>query len=633
MRTRPLRPASVLVLAALALAACTGNDDASPSPHGPSGTASAQGTPAPGAAEKSHVNNPFAGASLYVNPAWQERVLATADDYAGKDKDLADAMREVADQPTAVWLDRIAAIEGTDDAPGLREHLDAALAQREGDAPMVVTLVIYDLPGRDCYALASNGELPATDDGLATYKADYIDAIADILAEPRYNGLRIAAVIEPDSLPNLVTNANEPACQKAAPYYKDGVAYALDALHALPQVYTYLDAAHSGWLGWDNNAAGTVNVFADVAHLTEDGFNSVDGFVTNTANTTPLEEPFLKDPNASADDGQQLKSAKFYEFNPLFDEADWTADLHRRLVNAGFPASIGMVIDTSRNGWGGPDRPTNAGSASGLDAYVNESRVDRRVHRGAWCNPDGAGLGRLPQALPDGYPDSHLDAFLWVKPPGESDGASQEVKNDEGKGFDRMCDPTFSTDRLGGNTTHALPDAPLSGKWFAAQFAQLVANAYPAVGEPVPAPRKDADATKPASASGGSSASGGKDGDDGGNGGQASGAQPWKDADLDPDLPCSAYWVTTNAWDGGFQADVTVVGHQAIDGWTVSLTLPDGVTIDQLWNGDASGKSGAISVGDVGWNGPLTRASTGAFGFTAKGEAPDGDVAISCKES
>ncbi|MEK8226175.1 hypothetical protein NKG05_09040 [Oerskovia sp. M15] len=32
---------------------------------------------------------------------------------------------------------------------------------------------------------------------------------------------------------------------------------------------------------------------------------------------------------------------------------------------------------------------------------------------------------------------------MWVKPPGESDGASTEIANDQGKRFDRMCDPTF----------------------------------------------------------------------------------------------------------------------------------------------------------------------------------------------
>ena len=71
---------------------------------------------------------------------------------------------------------------------------------------------------------------------------------------------------------------------------------------------------------------------------------------------------------------------------------------------------------------------------------------------------------------------------MWVKPPGESDGSSTTIANDEGKGFDRMCDPTYTGNALNGNNlTGALPGAPLSGHWFSAQFRQLVENAYPAL--------------------------------------------------------------------------------------------------------------------------------------------------------
>ena len=49
-----------------------------------------------------------------------------------------------------------------------------------------------------------------------------------------------------------------------------------------------------------------------------------------------------------------------------------------------------------------------------------------------------------------------------------------------GKGFDRMCDPTYRGNALNGNNlTGALPDAPVAGRWFQAQFAELVRNAYP----------------------------------------------------------------------------------------------------------------------------------------------------------
>ncbi len=55
------------------------------------------------------------------------------------------------------------------------------------------------------------------------------------------------------------------------------------------------------------------------------------------------------------------------------------------------------VIDTSRNG---------VGPATGIE-------LD-------WCNPGGRALGVAPTAATDG---PHADAYLWVKRPGESDGA------------------------------------------------------------------------------------------------------------------------------------------------------------------------------------------------------------------
>ncbi len=64
---------------------------------------------------------------------------------------------------------------------------------------------------------------------------------------------------------------------------------------------------------------------------------------------------------------------------------------------------------------------------------------------------------------------------MWIKPPGESDGAGKEIPNDEGKRFDRMCDPAYTGNALNGrNMSGALP-----GHWFSAQFQELMRNAYP----------------------------------------------------------------------------------------------------------------------------------------------------------
>jgi len=45
-----------------------------------------------------------------------------------------------------------------------------------------------------------------------------------------------------------------------------------------------------------------------------------------------------------------------------------------------------------------------------------------------------------------------------------------------------MCDPTYMGNSLNQNmNTNALPNAPVSGRWFEAQFQQLVANAFPPI--------------------------------------------------------------------------------------------------------------------------------------------------------
>ncbi|MGW9528630.1 glycoside hydrolase family 6 protein [Paenibacillus terrae] len=422
---------------------------------------------------ESHVDNPYQGATKYVSPDY----AASVDTSIAKvtDSTLKAKMQTVKTFPTAVWLDRIAAINGGGGKLGLEAHLDQVLAQKKGNTPITAEFIVYDLPGRDCKALASNGELPLTQAGLETYKKDYVDKIAAIFANPKYQDIRIVAIIEPDSLPNLVTNLDTPQCgqAKSTGIYEAGIKYTLNKLNEIPNVYKYVDIGHSGWLGWDNNRSATVSLFTTIFKDTSKGLSSVDGFISNTANTSPLTEPNLPNPDLNIG-GQPIKSSKFYEWNPNFDELHFTESLHKDFVNAGWPSSLGMLIDTSRNGWGGPNRPT-AAVGSDINSYVNSGRVDKRSHRGNWCNSSGAGMGTPPQTAPA----SHVDAYVWAKPPGDSDGSSSLIPNDEGKGFDRYCDPTYTT--KDGTLTDALPNAPISGAWFHDQFAMLVQNAYPAI--------------------------------------------------------------------------------------------------------------------------------------------------------
>jgi cellulose 1,4-beta-cellobiosidase len=427
----------------------------------------------------SHVDNPYAGAKLYVNPDWSAQVTSSANTVGGT---LGTKMRAVAGNSTAVWLDRIAAVAGGSGVTRtLAGHLDAALAQATGSAPVAITIVVYDLPNRDCAALASNGELLVAQNGLARYKTEYIDRIATVLADSRYRNLRIVAVVEPDSLPNLVTNLSTAPCAEAnsSGAYVQGIQYAVNKLHAFPNVYQYLDIAHSGWLGWDSNFGPAVQLITNTVRGTTAGLNSIDGFISNTANYTPIQEPFVPDPNSTIN-GQQVKSATFYEFNPYFDELHYSQAMRTAFIGAGFPSGIGMLVDTSRNGWGGTARPTGASTSTDLNTNVNASRLDRRPHRGGWCNQSGAGIGARPTTA---SPASGLDAYVWIKPPGESDGVSSNVPdpNDPSKKFDGMCDPAGRNRYNNAFPTNALPNAPHAGRWFEAEFEMLVQNAFPAL--------------------------------------------------------------------------------------------------------------------------------------------------------
>ncbi|GAB7105639.1 cellulose 1,4-beta-cellobiosidase [Streptomyces phaeofaciens JCM 4814] len=412
------------------------------------------------------VDNPYSGAKVYVNPEWSAKAAA---EPGGS---------RISGQPTGVWLDRIAAIEGVGSGMGLRDHLDAALAQK-GSGEEVVQLVVYDLPGRDCAALASNGELGPTE--IDKYKTQFIDPIAAILADSKYAGLRIVTTIEIDSLPNLVTNTGSrptatAACDtmKANGNYVKGVGYALDKLGAIPNVYNYIDAGHHGWLGWDDNFAPSAQLFYQAATAEGATVDDVHGFITNTANYSALKENNFTINDSVA--GKSVRESKWVDWNRYVDELSYAQAFRSQLVTAGFRSTIGMLIDTSRNGWGGTARPTAPGATTSVDTYVDGGRYDRRIHIGNWCNQSGAGLGERPQAAPA----TGIDAYVWMKPPGESDGSSTAIANDEGKGFDRMCDPTYTGNpRNGNNLSGALANAPLSGHWFSAQFQQLMQNAYP----------------------------------------------------------------------------------------------------------------------------------------------------------
>src|SRR5262249_7102381 len=109
-------------------------------------------------------HNPFAGAQVYVNPAY----VREAESSVSMDPADAAQLAKMKTSSTAIWLDSIAKVDD------VGHYLDDAKQQQTASGrPVVTTFVIYDLPDRDCAALASNGELSSANGGLETYKTRY----------------------------------------------------------------------------------------------------------------------------------------------------------------------------------------------------------------------------------------------------------------------------------------------------------------------------------------------------------------------------------------------------------------------------------------------------------------------------
>ena len=231
--------------------------------------------------------------------------------------------------------------------------------------------------------------------------------------------MRVVAVIEPDSLANLVTNLNVQKCANAESTYKACVTYALQQLSSVG-VYSYMDAGHAGWLGWPANIQPAATLFAQM-YQSANSSKFIRGLATNVANYNALTAA-SPDPITQGD--------------PNYDESHYINALGPMLASAGFPAQF--IVDQGRSG-----------------------QQNLRQQWGDWCNIKGAGFGIRPTTN-TGY--SLIDAIVWVKPGGESDGTS----NSSSPRYDPTC-----------SLSDATQPAPEAGTWFQTYFQTLVSQANP----------------------------------------------------------------------------------------------------------------------------------------------------------
>jgi endoglucanase len=330
----------------------------------------------------------------------------------------------------------------------------------------VPVLVAYNIPFRDCALYSAGGAL-----GVAEYKA-WIDGFAAGIGREE-----VAVVLEPDGLgviPWYTTlDGQLERCQP--PEYdpvttgRDAAAerfemlnYAVDRLKQQPNAVVYLDGTNTSWL----------NVGEASDRLVKAGVQRADGFFLNVSNYEFTENSTAYGtwisqciayatqvvPGDYASCGNQYWSggpANDWTGVTLSNQGIWSPTatdpaLNTAGIDSRYEAALGgvepsthFVIDTSRNGRGAWAAPAGV--------YPDAE---------TWCNPPDRGLGLRPTTTTG---NELVDALLWIKIPGESDGQCY-------RGLGGPEDPE-----------RGMVD-PAAGQWFPEQARELIELAQPPLG-------------------------------------------------------------------------------------------------------------------------------------------------------
>ncbi|MFF9243845.1 glycoside hydrolase family 6 protein [Streptomyces sp. NPDC014776] len=372
---------------------------------------------------------------FYVDPHSKAAQQALADARNG-DIENAVNMAKLASWPQAEWF-----TEGTPDEVRAKVGKLVHRARAVGRTPV---LIAYNIPGRDCTQYSSGGAASS-----AAYR-QWIDAFAAGIGTDK-----AVVVVEPDGaalLPKDCGPATDPTGELTAARIAD-LAYAVKTLKTKPRTAVYLDAGNVQW-----------RPVGDMAQrLLDAGVRDGDGFALNVSNTHPTDHNarygtwiskcmwFATEKGGPADScaGQYYSAAAPNDGAPgnavsSTDPTTW------HWTDAWFDQHVGtpptdalrhFVIDTSRNGLGAWTPPPGK--------YTGDPE--------AWCNAPGRGLGPRPTA-DTGVP--LVDAYLWLKIPGESDGSC--TRNTGG-----TIDPEYG-----------IVDPP-AGVWWPDQAHTLARNAAP----------------------------------------------------------------------------------------------------------------------------------------------------------
>ncbi|MEU7910337.1 glycoside hydrolase family 6 protein [Microbispora bryophytorum] len=218
----------------------------------------------------------------------------------------------------------------------------------------------------------------------------------------------------------------------------------------------------------------------------------------------------------------------------------------------------------------------SATGSSWLKAVIDTSRNGNGPAGSEWCDPGGRATGTWSTTNTG---DSAIAAYLWVKPPGESDGcigpAGQFVPQ---RAYDLAIAAPYTPSPSPSPSPTRSPSP-----------------------SPSPSPSRSPSPSPSASPSASPSPS----------------PSPSASPTFTGNRGCTAVYKVVSSWQGGFQGEITVTGAgtSAINNWTVSWTMPGGQSITQSWNANLTGSSGSVSASNVSWNGSLAPGASTAFGF------------------
>jgi endoglucanase len=260
--------------------------------------------------------------------------------------------------------------------------------------------------------------------------------------------------------------------------------------------------------------------------------------------------------------GKKLKAAST-QVKVYFDagHSNWLspADMASRLVGADIANSANGISTNVSNYRSTADEVAYAKAvlaatgASSLRAVIDTSRNGNGPLGNEWCDPAGRAIGTASTNVTS---DAQIDAFLWIKPPGEADGCIAGAGQ------------------------------------FVPQRAFDLANAAP-VSPPV-SPSSPSLSPSPSSSPSSVPSS------------PSSGAA------------CRVL-MTMNVWSTGFTANLTITNlGPAVTSWVVTLTLASGVNITQVWNAGQVTQTGRdITIPNSSFNGSVPTNGSFSLGFNA----------------